>query len=502
MDKMNLDDIAKRVDQEFIVLQTKIDQAKGGKTFKEGWLEKILAPLDLAPLGGPTITVAGKNEGLIKRAREEILKTYGSIENAEKHLAEEKKKSISLKTVELLTSDERALLKESEKRAVLEDVALYTKEQLNAKLEHELEIMRIQGSTEKEILSYKIQQMEAIDKLNLGTKNQLELTKTRYEYEQAIVKEIYEQANAIEQTLAGSIKNIMSGTAGLGSIFTDLNKTIAESYRTTVSDELAKGLMSTGIGTAFGESMISLQGGIKKAHQTVYEWIRRGHIDGMKDAISGGKSPTASYTGIGGFPRIEGAFGGGMVGNLVSAGTDIGSAMSTSNLYGVSGGKTGPATRQQVRNQKIGMGVQSAIVGYSAYQSAKQGGISTGQSIGAGILGAGGSLMAGMGMAALGTAAAMGPVGWAIAGAMIVGSILLGSLGGKKGSQTSVETRTSENKISSKIDVSNRNLEIINRNLIGMRQDIRSYILPQSAYFSTKDSLEAEFSLSSKRGII
>ena len=97
-------------------------------------------------------------------------------------MAEEKKKRISEETAMLLTSDQRALLKDAEKLAATEDPDLATRDQLNAKLEHELELMRIQGSTEKEILSYKIQQMEAIDKLNLGTKNQLELTKTRYEY--------------------------------------------------------------------------------------------------------------------------------------------------------------------------------------------------------------------------------------------------------------------------------------------------------------------------------
>lgn len=436
----------------------------------------------------------------------EVLKASKEVEKRggfEKLKEEYKRKYQELlagEEVNLALSKDQDLMREAEKRALIDDDTLDTKEQLEVKLNHELEMLRIKGFTEKEILTYQIQQREAQDQLRLGTKNQLELDKLRLQYQKETTKEIYEQANAIQTSLASSIKNIMSGTAGLGSIFTDLNTTMAESYRTVVSDELAKGLMSTGIGVVFGESMISLQGGIKKAHESVYEWIKRGHKDGISEASGGATSPTAGYTGVGGFSRIEGAFGGGL--SAVTSNLLPGFSGGASNLYGVRGGRVGPASRQQIRNQNIGMGVQSALTGYSAYQSAKQGGISQGQSIGAGVLGAAGSLTAGFGMAALGTAAAFGPVGWIAAGAMILASVLMGSMGGKKSTQSSVETRTSENKISSKIDVSNRNLEIINRNLIGMRQDIKTYILPSSAYFSTKDSLEAEFSLSSKRGII
>jgi hypothetical protein len=53
--------------------------------------------------------------------------------------------------------------------------------------------------------------------------------------------------------------------------------------------------------------------------------------------------------------------------------------------------------------------------------------------------------------------------------------------------------------VASRIDVTNAKLELINRNLIALRQDL-TYILPQSAYFAEKRNLEDNFSLDSRRG--
>jgi len=154
------------------------------------------------------------------------------------------------------------------------------------------------------------------------------------------------------------------------------------------------------------------------------------------------------------------------------------------------------------------------MTGYSAYQSARAGGIPQGQSIGAGVMGgigamsgmvaagvSAGGFLGGATAATTGTLLGMGPVGWVILGiAATVGAILMSTMGSKKATQTSIDTRTTENKLSSKIDITNKQLEYVNRNLIAMRSDIRTYILPQSAYWSEKNSLEAEFSLASRRG--
>ena len=62
-----------------------------------------------------------------------------------------------------------------------------------------------------------------------------------------------------------------------------------------------------------------------------------------------------------------------------------------------------------------------------------------------------------------------------------------------------VEEKTSINSVASRIDISNRHLEWINRNLVALRQEL-TYILPQSAYFAEKRTEEDLFSINSARG--
>jgi hypothetical protein len=175
----------------------------------------------------------------------------------------------------------------------------------------------------------------------------------------------------------------------------------------------------------------------------------------------------------------------------------------------------------------------SALVGYSMYQGARSGGQSQGRSIGAGIVGGLGAAALGAGLTggfsaamvsggvmtagtagatatggtALGAMGGLGGVlaaipvwGWIALGIMLtVGALMMSS--GKKQSQTTSQTQINENRISSKIEVTNKNLEIINRNLIALRTDIRTYILPASAYFAEKRNvLEENFALMSRRG--
>ena len=80
---------------------------------------------------------------------------------------------------------------------------------------------------------------------------------------------------------------------------------------------------------------------------------------------------------------------------------------------------------------------------------------------------------------------------------------MLGMMGsGKKKTETVTETQsqTTSQQVSSRIDATNKNLQIINRNLIGLRSDIKTYILPASAYFGEKRNQEDQYSIMSRRG--
>jgi TP901 family phage tail tape measure protein len=492
---------------------------------------------NIAKLG--TIAGATAGAGLIVKGTVDMTSgVFIGIKESLKSLIPGWRKAAETQRTTIVTGEEKKITDEEQLNKLLKVATdLQEKEELNDKqlvqrIDNRAKLMQITGASEQEILKYKIAQYEAEDKLNNVSKYQLEITQMQGELEQKNLQDIYEYSNKIQTSLSGGIKNIMSGTGGLKDVFKGIQDTMVDSYRTTVSDELAKGIMNiSGFGEMFGKSMLTLKGQIEVAHKTVYDLIVRGHKDGaeaVKEAygVSGGKigpatlaqiSANAGWSGSSGASSTFGGMGGGFLTQGINTALNRPLFSSQSGLYGVAGGRIGPARQGQGGGVTGGGLAGSALMGYSAYQSARAGGITRGQSIASGVLTGVGALgiMAGVGMLGVGAGAAagvaagglgimgglaaIGPLGWAAIGVMVLG-MALGMFGGKKSSQTSVETRTTENAISSKINVTNKNLEIINRNLIGLRTDIRSYILPQSAYFSTKRNLDDEFSLMSRRG--
>ena len=70
-------------------------------------------------------------------------------------------------------------------------------------------------------------------------------------------------------------------------------------------------------------------------------------------------------------------------------------------------------------------------------------------------------------------------------------------------SQKKVQNETKEQtfQLASRIDVSNKKLEFINRNLVALTDVMTSYVLPSSAYFSESRNLSDQFSIQSRRGL-
>ena len=89
------------------------------------------------------------------------------------------------------------------------------------------------------------------------------------------------------------------------------------------------------------------------------------------------------------------------------------------------------------------------------------------------------------------------PYVMAVGGAMLLGSMLMGAF--KKDRKTTVETREQTVQVTSRIDVTNKQLELVNRNLMAMRQDL-TYIMPRSSYFSEQNNIEDQFSIDARRG--
>jgi hypothetical protein len=126
----------------------------------------------------------------------------------------------------------------------------------------------------------------------------------------------------------------------------------------------------------------------------------------------------------------------------------------------------------------------------------KMGQFATGAMGVAGAMQGGGGWQGGLsGAMSGGTAgAAFGPYGAAI-GAVVGG--VLGFIGKKESKETEHQTL----QIASRIDVTNKQLEIANRNLSAMRRAFEGWgQMPQSAYFSESMGMERRFALSSMRG--
>jgi len=353
---------------------------------------------------------------------------------------------------------------------------------------------------------------QAIKHTNVNVKDGLEVQKQSLDTMRKLKEEAREFSDVLRDSLTDSFKGMLSGESDIGDLFENLTNARIEAYRDMVSEGFSDLMMATGFGDNFAGAMQNARTGLglianrieksfNRGGQITYDYIVRAFSDST-GAVSAGGSTTATWGGSGGmFGGIGAAlrpFGQYQMVNgqlMVPHTTDYGN------------GLTGTTYKPANVMQSLGYyGVQGAVTGYSAFQSAQAGGIPMGQSIASGLLTGIGSGMFGAGAAGMGTAmaggagmmAALGPVGWIGLGIMAVG-MALGMFGGKDSSWSRTETKTTERRISSRIDVTNKNLEIINRNLVALRQEL-TYIMPRSYYFSERSTIEDDFSLDRRRG--
>jgi len=397
--------------------------------------------------------------------------------------------------------DERIEKAEASKKATLQEITYKTA------------LYKMQGTTNVEALKYTIALRQENERLGLIEKDQLETQKLKNELVVAELQEIKEGADKLRGAFSGGLQEWILGKGGVDDIATKFGNALREGLSSSIADGLTDNLFNTsGLDTMFGGMFAGIKTALKgnsitnqieTAHKTVYSLIVKGHQDGLTGAAAiSASSGTAGWSGGSGLMAGAANWWNSPI-SYSGGGKDNVPAMSM--VGGGVGNKYGKKLTPGMNRGQMILGTGgAALTGYSMYQSSKAGGMGQGASIASGVMGAGGAfagMMSGVAGSALsGVALGMGPVGWAMLGvAMIVGS-LLPSMFAKKSSQTTIDTKTSEAKVSSKIDVTNKNLEVINRNLIALRTDIRTYILPQSAYFSEKRNIEDEFSIMSRRG--
>jgi TP901 family phage tail tape measure protein len=341
----------------------------------------------------------------------------------------------------------------------------------------------------------------------IGEEQVLEIAKKINEIRKQDIELIKEQSDILKNAIGGSLESLLNNETTLMQAVQNIGATIRKSFMASISEGLSTNIVnSTGIGQIFGVSNVNLKnmmsgqgGGISSS---IENGAYRGTYQGMKDALvqvnlaKGG----ANAQWIGGS-----VVNGGEAGNWTLPGFGQGCFFTQNIGQGtaeIRGGATGVVTApaDYYKSQKgvnwgsvASLGAMSALTGYSTYQS-------SGGNMGATALSTLGTLSMGAGAMGFATGAggALVAMPWllpVLGAAMIIGSSFFGN------ESKSTSTSTQENAVSSKIEVSNKQLELVNRNLVALRTDIKTYIMTNSYYFSAKSgSIEDEYSVMSKAG--
>lgn len=332
----------------------------------------------------------------------------------------------------------------------------------------QLDRLKALGFSERELAELKLNLYDDIDNAD---EQRHKKAKARLEAEAARILEITEAIkNSFQSNFESLFKNEITPSKFLGNIGdTFQNQSISSSARLAT-----EAVLGTGIAAQFAEAIDA----------TEQNPIVRSFIEGARRAapilaagVAGGAIGqtginTGDVTGEGGIRGILGSLFG-----------SIG--------FGQKGGKIGPPTQTQaLTGGFLNAGLTGVLTGFAASQ---RGGKT------AGLLGgAGGFLTSGFakGGALTSLLPALGPVGLLAGAGLTIASFF------SKSKKTESRTEESLISIAPKIDVSNKKLELINRNLVALKNVMEIYVLPQSAYLSESRNIGDQFSINSRRGLI
>ncbi len=347
-------------------------------------------------------------------------------------------------------------------------------------VQHRAELLKIVGRSESEVLSYMLEQYTTAEKID-GVTNKLildEKARTKaLEIQRDLIesqfKMIMKYSDLLQDAFSGALEDWFSSDKTFTQAAQSIGDAVTKIFRGTLSKSLTRVLFdNTGMGTAFGEAMSWLEdpisGAFIRGANAAAPILTQAMVNGALQTTSGRSSSVLSGNALG-FLNLP--FGGQQ--------TMIGSQMGYRTS---SGGKPYSTYGQMIGGAAVGL-----MTGYSTYQAMANKGANPIMAGTAGVLGGYGAM------------AMMMPGGQAIGAALMGASMLMQMFSSGKNSQTTVETKETMNQVASKIDISNNRLELINRNLIALRQEI-TYILPNSAYFSESRNLTDQFSLDMRRG--
>ena len=398
----------------------------------------------------------------------------------------------------------RNLENAKEEIAVTKDLLYSTERGLVAEEKrHQIQMMRMDGYSDEEIahqtLVNFVEEINAAKRKDLGTtenivtlnqllvatdkerlvlmaqlggnleKNVLKFSKLVNQEFEAAEKFTASIADNLERAVEGGIEKLLTGTGNWKDVLNDISNVMLKAQIT----EAVKSMGMTGI-------FKTVASGITQAHRTGGDYVKQkakeGHIEGMAEAS--GAAPTVSSTGA----AMPPAGGGGGIGGLVAG--VIGGLFGGRDKYGIErGGPVNPLGQPGMRRPgRPGMGYGTAVDYSSASSGMLAGGMAGGGMAGAGGGGIG-SAVGGVIGGAIGSFG--GPVGVMIGG--LIGS-MVGGLFDQGGEEEQIDRKEEQRttRIASKLEIANKQLEWVNRNLVALRTEQEPYPMPESAYFAER----------------
>jgi len=311
-----------------------------------------------------------------------------------------------------------------------------------------------------------------------------ELKKEQLALDKEMISEMMTFANQLQSTTQNFVKDMLDGNGDLNTFMTNLQ----DNYKSAFSEQITSQLADTGIFASMASSFMSpLQKGHYDGVKSAVPMIIQAHIDGIKQGMAGGATggtATASATGTATksntiMDSLSTIFSSP---TQQTAETSQGTVPVAADDYYLTGGDTSSANKAKLA--AVGQLASQAMSAYTGISSLVEGYAGQGLVMG-GLSGAMSGAMAG---------SMAGPWGMAI-GAVVGG--IWGAISGSQ-EQTSETIKESTIEITSAIEISNKELTAISRNIIGLRRDFEGYFMPNSAYFSaSRVGVEERFALSS-----
>lgn len=354
-------------------------------------------------------------------------------------------------------------------------------------------------------IQIKQRELQLIRDIYHGAEEINKLKDKQLEIETAIMER---QLAYIEKTRSAIESSLLGNLQGKGNnLLSDIGASFTSQLQESMAKNLSNVIMSSGIGDQFATAFGFLDEGAKR----ITDPILKAHVDGAQrvhdsivsawDKVQGKSTASAGTAGYGGS------------GNGLSGiwGTSLFTQKPTYKVDERPDGFIGPMNATQTNPNagqanflgKLGagasIGATTAVTASAGVQQMQGGGAKNivgglgqvGMSLGSGIIAA---TSAGL-ISSTGMLAAMGPIGLAIGAVLLIASLFM-----KGAKQTSTQSQTSETKVGSKIDISNKQLQLVNRNLLALKNSLETFALTNSAYFAEKSgSIDANFALSAKR---